>query len=126
LRKDLPARASLAREGEPILDELLNIRSLLTSPVPANIRVANEGLKKLMPSLDEVAMSVSVQEQGQSVTLESLSRLRSEILVISMLAQSGADYFRGLGTLQNSGFEGYERTGARRFPDALSRTIVQL
>lgn len=109
-----------------MLDELPLIRALLTTLSPENICIANAELKKQALLLDDIAGSFSAEEQDQSTILECLARLRAEVDVIRLLAQSGSDYFSGLGLLRAAGFGGYERTGALKSLDRSSRTILQL
>jgi hypothetical protein len=109
-----------------MLNELQNIRRLLTIPIPGNIRFANSELEKLAPSIYEICELLSVQQKATPAVLKSLGGLRSELSAIAALSQKATDYFNRLGLLRAAGFGAYERTGALRSLDTASRMSVQL
>jgi hypothetical protein len=109
-----------------MLNELHNIRRLLTCPSPENVRIANAELRKLPPAVNELARRFLAQKTFTQDDVKSLMGLRSEILSILVLLTSALDYFTRLRLLRAPGFGDYERSGELRPLEMASRTIGQL
>jgi len=109
-----------------MLDELKNIRRLLTSPTPENVRIANAELRKLSPAVSEFARLLLARKEITNEDVQSVVGLRSEVSSILVLSATALDYFRRLSLLRVAGFGDYERTGALKPLETASRTIGQL
>jgi hypothetical protein len=109
-----------------MLNRLQNIRRLLISPSPGNIRIANAELQALALPFKELAKLLSTPQESAPVALSSLAGMRLELSAIAALSLKASDYFNRLGQLRASNFGAYGRTGAWRSLDTASRVIVQL
>lgn len=109
-----------------MLSKLQNIRRLLISPSPGNIRIANAELEILAPSFAELLGLLPAQRDSVSAALASLAGMRSELSAIAALSQKALDYFNGLGQLRASQSGAYGRNGEWRCPDRASRVTMQL
>jgi hypothetical protein len=108
-----------------MLNELHNIRRLLTSPGPENVRTANAELAKLPDAVNELAARLMAKRVTRD-DVKSLVGLRSELASILLLAAAALEYFTRLGLLRATGFSDYEYTGELRPLAMASRTIGQL
>jgi hypothetical protein len=109
-----------------MLTELHNIRRLLISPSPENVRVASAELEKLPSAVNDLAGHLLANKKVTYDDVKALMGLRSEILSILLLLTAALDYFTRLRLLRATGFSDYERTGALRPLEMDSRTIGQL
>jgi hypothetical protein len=109
-----------------MLNELHNIRRLLTSPGPENVRTANAELAKLPDAVNELAARLMAKKRVTRDDVKSLVGLRSELASILLLAAAALEYFTRLGLLRATGFSDYEYTGELRPLAMASRTIGQL
>lgn len=99
-----------------MLSKLRNIRRLLISPTPGNIRIASAELETLAPSVAELF----------GLPPGSLADIRLELSAIAALSQKALDYFNRLGQLRASQSGAYGRNGEWRCPDTASRVTMQL
>ena len=115
-----------AKPIKQMLAQLQNIRRLLTSPTPDNVRLANAELIKLPSAAGEFAARLLAKKEITKDDVSFVVGLRSEVASILLLAASALDYFRRLGLLRVAGFGDYERTGALKPIETASRTIGRL
>jgi hypothetical protein len=112
--------------GHQMLNELQDIRRLLTDPNPANISAAKAGLERLACALDELSRLAPCEPAAAPAAVHSLTSVRAELSAIATLSQNALDYFYRLGLLHAARFGAYERSGAFRTLDTASRMSVQL
>jgi len=109
-----------------MLDKLQNIRRLLISPSPGNIRTANAELETLAPTFAEFFGRLPARRESVPAVLESFTHMRSELSAIATLSQKASDYFNRLSHLRASKSGAYGRNGEWRCPDTASRVTMQL
>jgi len=109
-----------------MLNELHNIRRLLTCPSPENVRIANAELKKLSPAVNELDRVFRARKTVTQDDVKYLAGLRAEISFVLLLSAAALDYLTRLRLLRARGFGDYEWTGELRPLEMASRTIGQL
>jgi hypothetical protein len=109
-----------------MLNELQDIRRLLSSPTPDNVRIANAELRKLPSAVSEFAALLLAKQEITKDDVRTVVRLRSEVATILLLLAAALDYFRRLSLLRVAGFGDYERTGELKPLETVCRTIGRL
>ena len=109
-----------------MLNELQNVRKLLTAANPENIHAACAELERLLAVVEDLSRVLLSKQEVTTADVDYLAELKTELSTILMLSRAALDYYKRFEGFLLAAFAAYEHTGQFRPLDVPPRVLAQL